>query len=72
MLGAGDQGETEVTAAGETEAMVVCMLILLNLFIFFCLLPVYKLLKKRWNHWNQVVIMLYEIRRMITRLMLSG
>ena len=41
-------------SAQAVVSMIVCMIILLIFFIFFCLLPVYRLLEKRWNHWNQV------------------
>merc|ERR1711973_970013 len=34
--------------------MTIIMVILVMVAIFFCIMPVYKLIKKRMNYWDQV------------------
>merc|ERR1712012_227965 len=61
-------GSADTTAAVDTIAedcenngsgaamvsMIICMIILTIFFIFFCLIPVYRLLERRWRHWDLV------------------
>merc|ERR1712107_726725 len=52
------EAKENLTVSGTTgEAMVsmiICMIILIIFIIFFCLLPLYRLLERRWSHWDQV------------------
>merc|ERR1712107_414875 len=52
------EAKENLTVSGTTgEAMVsmiICMIILIIFIIFFCLLPLYRLLERRWGHWDQV------------------
>eukprot|EP00092_Neocalanus_flemingeri_P021231 GFUD01023005.1.p1 GENE.GFUD01023005.1~~GFUD01023005.1.p1 ORF type:complete len:167 (-),score=47.25 GFUD01023005.1:102-602(-) len=34
--------------------MTIMMIVLVIVVIFFCMLPVYRLLEKRWKHWDQI------------------
>jgi len=35
-------------------AMIIMIIILTIVMIFFCMVPVYKALEKRWNHWDDL------------------
>ena len=34
--------------------MTIMMVTLVIIIFFFCMLPVYRLLQKRWKHWDQI------------------
>merc|ERR1719300_1671517 len=34
--------------------MIIMIVILTIVMIFFCMVPVYKALEKRWNHWDDL------------------
>jgi len=55
--GSDDKDEEGNNGGPPGEAMVsmiICMIILTIFFIFFCLIPVYRLLERRWRHWDLV------------------
>jgi len=35
-------------------AMIIMIIILTIVMVFFCMVPVYKALEKRWNHWDDL------------------
>merc|ERR1712233_157191 len=57
----GSQSRVDSPASSSLEpkgealvSMIICMIILIIFFVFFCLIPVYRLLERRWRHWDLI------------------